>query len=89
MTKLQEVTHELARLSDELAGLPGQHEGELWGDLCAKAQELQRLIGEGPPKAGTPEWYGFEQKNPTATQRATNNVQERIPGTGLEAWETH
>ncbi|MDP2630372.1 MAG: hypothetical protein Q8P56_03105 [Candidatus Uhrbacteria bacterium] len=86
MTKLQEVTHELARLSDELAVLPGQHEGELWGDLCARAQELQRLVDEGPPKAGTTEWYGFKQK---AQSTDTDKGQGRIPGTGLEAWETH
>lgn len=45
MTKFQEVTSELARLADELATLPGQHEAELWGNFELKARELQELIG--------------------------------------------
>ena len=87
MTKFQEVSRELVRLSDELATLPGQHEGELWGEFCAKVQELEGLITENPPKIGSSEWYGFEQKAPPTTRNSTG--QGRIPGTGLEAWETH
>lgn len=44
VTEFQKVTRELARLADELANDPDQHQGELWKDFCTKEQEFRSLF---------------------------------------------